>query len=288
MALIRRIALAALALAAVLPAQAMAQAASCSAPATVDRPKAEGPSKAEPRRLLPIGSYTLALSWSPQFCSTARGPVHAFQCGGKSARFGFILHGLWPDGVGPTWPQYCRSADILPRAVIRDNLCMTPSAQLLQNEWARHGTCMATKPELYFNLGRAFYASIRYPDMNALSRRPTLTVAQFAEAFAKVNRTIKPHMLRVTTTRGNWLSELWICLDKQMDFARCPANKRGANPASLLRIEPGPVMPRAGPAARPARAAPAPGKPRIEPARRPGLRLDLDPKVQPLPGDGAR
>jgi len=270
-----RVALALLAL--LVPGMALAQAVQCSPPAQMPRPRPVQPGTGEAGRIMPIGSYTLALSWSPQYCSTARGSDSAFQCKGRNGRFGFVLHGLWPDGVGRTWPQFCRKADLLPREVIRQNLCMTPSAQLLQHEWAKHGTCMASKPELYFDLARAFYQSMRFPDMAALARRDSLTVGQFTDAFVRANRRLRPDMIRVRTTRGNWLSEIWICMDRALEFARCPAGKDGAKGAAYLRIEPGPAMPRPSPA----RQAP------VTPARKPGLILNLDPNTQPLK-DGGR
>lgn len=269
---------------AAIPAPALAQAIQCAPPRQIARPQVEAPTRAEPRRVLPVAAYTLALTWTPQHCSTARGARHALQCG-RNVRFGFTLHGLWPDGAGTQWPQYCRPAGLLPDALLRKNLCMTPSVQLLQHEWAKHGTCMTTRPELYFDLARALYQSIRYPDMTALARRPTLTVLEFTQAFAKANRALKPDMIRVRTTRGNWLDEVWLCMDRQMEFARCPAGKPGAGGPSLLRIEPGPR--------RAAASAPAPAKAQstgrstgrpaaARPARKPELLLDLDPNVQPL------
>lgn len=259
----RRGLIAALALAAPVPA--LAQAAQCSIPSQLPRPRPDLPDAGQPRRLLPIGGYTLALTWSPQYCADAKGRDDAFQCGGRKGRFGFTLHGLWPDGVGKDWPQYCRSTDLLPRAVIRQNLCSTPSAQLLQHEWAKHGTCMTTKPELYFNLSRALYQSLRYPDMAALARRKALTVRQFAEAFADANKGMRADMLRITTMRDNRLSEVWLCMDKTMEFARCPAHQGGAPGKASLRIAPGPLV-------RESRSA--------LPTRRTGLTLDLDPNAE--------
>ncbi len=248
------------------PAPALAQAAYCSIPQHVPRPRIELPPSSQPRRLLPIAGYTLALSWSPQYCATARGGDSAFQCGGRSGKFGFILHGLWPEGSGRDWPQYCRAADLLSRQVIRQNLCATPSAQLLQHEWAKHGSCMTTRPELYFNLARALYDGIRYPDMTRLARRDTLTVKQFTEEFARANKGLSPGMIRVKTVRDGWLSEVSLCMDRAMDYARCPASQRGTPDAAKLRIRPGPHI-------LPPKAQPAP-------ARRPALKLDLDPNAQ--------
>ena len=239
-----------------LPGTALAQSAQCRPPAQIARPVIDGPSDKQPKRVLPIGSYTLALSWSPQYCASARGGQQTLQCGGKTGRFGFTLHGLWPDGFGKEWPQYCRPADLLPRKVIRDNLCTTPSVQLIQHEWAKHGTCMTTRPERYFNLSRTLYQSIRYPDMTALAATENLTVAKFAGAFARANKGLRPDMLRVTTTRGDWLSEVWLCMDRAMQFTRCPVHQGGAAPASYLRIAPGPRIADSRPSqARPATAA---------------------------------
>lgn len=255
-----------LAAAAILPGMALAQSAQCTIPAQIARPVPDLPDASQPRRLLPIGSYTLALTWSPQYCSG--NPRNAnFQCGGRNGRFGFTLHGLWPDGVGKGWPQYCRATDLLPRKVIRDTLCATPSAQLIQHEWAKHGTCMTTKPELYFDLSRTLYSQIRYPDMAALGRRTSLTVGDFAKVFAAANRGISADMLRVTTTRGGWLDEVWLCIDKAIDYTRCPTHQGGVANATRLRIKPGPritntLLPRAA-------------------ARKSGLVLDLDPNAQP-------
>ena len=65
-------------------------------------------------------------------------------------------------------------------------MCATPSAQLIQHEWAKHGTCTGLNPADYFGKSGGLYARLRYPDMNALSRGP-LTVGQFTAAFAAAN-----------------------------------------------------------------------------------------------------
>lgn len=247
----------------------MAQAAQCDIPPQMPRPRPDLPNSDQPRRLLPIGGYTLALTWSPQYCATAKGSDDAFQCKRHNGRFGFTLHGLWPDGVGKDWPQYCRATDLLPRPVIRQNLCSTPSIQLLQHEWAKHGTCMTTKPELYFNLSRTLYRLIRYPDMAALTRHRNLTVSQFAQAFAAANKGMRAEMMRVTTTRDNRLDEIWLCMDKALEFARCPAHQGGASEKASLRITPGPNIP---------------NPKRVVPASRAGLILDLDPDAE-IPKD---
>ncbi|WP_176591765.1 ribonuclease T [Sphingobium sp. EM0848] len=225
-------------LALVAPAPALAQAAQCSIPEQLPRPRVEGPTSKEPRRVLPIGSYTLAISWSPQYCSGAQGRKDDFQCSGRHGRFGFTLHGLWPDGYGKEWPQYCQAAAPLSRAIIRQHICSTPSVQLIQHEWVKHGTCMPTTPDRFFALSRKFYQALRYPDMKALASQPALTAGAFAQAFAAANRGLSADMMRVTATRDNGLSEVWLCMDRKMRYTRCPAHQGGVSPETVLKIAP--------------------------------------------------
>lgn len=221
----------------VLPGGAAAQALSCAIPAgDLPRPHPDLPSDSQPVRRLPIGSYTLAVSWSPEFCKT-RGDVASarFQCGGGN-RFGFVLHGLWPDGVGKDWPQYCRATPILSRQVIRRNICTTPSAQLLQHEWAKHGTCMAGyTPQRYFARSTGMFHKLRFPDMTRLAQAP-LTAGRLAQAIARGNPGMRADMMRITTTREGRLDEVWLCTDKAFRYTRCPAHQGGVEPATTVKV----------------------------------------------------
>ncbi|MEN2748149.1 ribonuclease T2 [Sphingomonas sp. T9W2] len=227
----------ALTLAALLvPAAVQAQTLQCALPAQIERPRPDLPTPSQPRRVLPIGSYTLAITWSPEYCRTrADDSRNAFQCGGGN-RFGFTLHGLWPDGEGKDWPQYCASTPILPEAVIAKNLCVTPSAQLLQHEYAKHGTCMGVSPAAYFNESRSLFQKLRFPNMMALSRRPNLTAGQLAAAIARVNPGITQQSMRITTNKRGWLDEVWLCLDKRRRYAACPAHQGGVTPNTRIKV----------------------------------------------------
>ena len=229
--------IAALATALALPATAGAQALSCTVPARIERPHPDLPTASQPQRSLPIGGYTLALTWSPEYChSRTQGAAGSVECGGGN-RFGFTLHGLWPDGVGRDWPQYCRSTPLLSPATIRANLCATPSAQLLQHEWAKHGTCMAgLNPNAYFRRSTGLYGKLRYPDMDALSRERGLTVARLAAALAAANPGLPPSAIRVTVNPRGWLDELWLCLDRRFAYERCRADSGGAPATASVKI----------------------------------------------------
>lgn len=231
-----RMVVAALAGVSLMPGLAAAQALSCTVPSRIERPHPDEVSEREPRRLLPIGGYTLALTWAPEYCHGEHGRSAAQECGNGN-RFGFTLHGLWPDGVGREWPQYCRTTPLLPDAVIRANLCSTPSAQLLQHEWAKHGTCMAgLDPAAYFRRSTGLYARLRYPDMDGLSRDRGLTAARFAQAFAAANPGLPASAVRVTVNPRGWLDELWLCLDRSFAWERCRTGSGGAAADASLKI----------------------------------------------------
>ncbi|MGH6613600.1 ribonuclease T2 family protein [Sphingomonas sp.] len=218
-----------------LPVAAQAQAYKCAVPGMVPDPRPDLASAKEPQRVLPIGGYTLAITWAPQYCrDNGREPSARFQCGSGN-RFGFTLHGLWPDGLGKTWPQYCTATAIVPRPVIRSTLCSTPSAQLIQHEWAKHGTCMGTTPAAYFGQSTKLFGGLRYPDMDRLSRRP-LTVSRFAAALAAANPGLPASAIRVTGKRGGWLDEVWLCLDKRFRYERCKAGSGGLSSRTTLKI----------------------------------------------------
>jgi ribonuclease T2 len=220
------------------PGVASAQAQSCAIPADLARPRPDLPSASQPARRLPIGSYTLAISWSPEYCrSSGDRPTAQFQCGGSN-RFGFVLHGLWPDGVGKDWPQYCRATPLLSRQVIRRHVCATPSPQLMQHEWSKHGTCMAGyTPERYFTKSNAMFHALRFPDMARLAQAP-LTAGRLAQAIAAANPGLRADMMRVTGTRDGALDEVWLCTDKRFRYARCPGHLGGLDPAARITITP--------------------------------------------------
>ncbi|MEK7342914.1 MAG: ribonuclease T2 [Pseudomonadota bacterium] len=219
------------------PGVALAQANQCRLPSVIPRPHVEGPTADEPKRVLPIGYYTLAVSWTPQYCKTARGGARdAFQCGSGN-RFGFTLHGLWPDGYGKEWPQYCKPAGVLPRRIVRDHLCATPSVQLIQHEWVKHGTCMPTTPTKFFALSRRLYHALRYPDMAALARREVISAQDFRQAFAAANKGMVADGLRLNLTREGALSEVWVCMDKRYRYIACPPQQGGVRDRARVTIE---------------------------------------------------
>lgn len=198
---------------------------------------AELPSADQPVRRVPITGYTLALSWAPEYCHSRRGDrAGDAECGGRAAR-GFTLHGLWPDGDGPNrWPQYCHPVALLTEAQTAQAIDATPSRQLLQHEWAKHGSCTGSDPVRYFADEDRLYRGIVTPDMGALTRG-RVTAGDVAQAFAAANRGLPASAIRINANRSGWLEEVWICLGLDKRPRPCAASQGGVPAATPLRIE---------------------------------------------------
>jgi ribonuclease T2 len=204
---------------------------SCDVPSNLPRPRVEAPSNREPARMLPIGSYTLSLIWLPQQCRNDR---EGFGCSDRRANF--VLHGLWPDGKGKDWPQWCKPADVLPEATIAAHYCATPSAQLIQHEWAKHGTCMAGyTPDRYFTQSNALFDGFVAPNMRVLSYRAQ-TAASVQRAIAAANPGMRADMMRLNVDKKGWLREVWLCLDTRFKYKSCPAHQGGAKAGDRVMI----------------------------------------------------
>lgn len=206
-------------LALLLAGTAHAQALQCHVPQNVEAPALPTPDG--PRRVMPVTSYTLALSWSPEFCKNRHDdPASASQCSGRMGRFGFILHGLWPEGTPGNWPQWC-AAKPVEAEVVRRNLCLTPSPQLIVHEWAKHGSCMARSPDRYFRAGSALMRSLAFPDMARLSRQEGLTAGDLRKALREATPFLPAAAIRVKANPRGWLQEVHLCYGRNFFPAAC-------------------------------------------------------------------
>ena len=220
------------------PMAAHAQATACRIPDRLDVPRLERAPRGEAARPVPASGYLLSLSWSPQYCASRRNPGErrdAVQCGGESGQFGWVLHGLWPQGSGSAYPGWCRPARIVPQPVLKEYLCMSPSVQLMQRQWAKHGICMSPTPAAYFRASAILYRAMRWPDMAALARAPQ-TAGSLRRAFAAQNKGVTGTMLAVTADRAGWLQEVRVCLDRRMRPTICQPALRGLRDTQRLKI----------------------------------------------------
>lgn len=223
-----------------VPTVVHAQALACNIPDRISVPRLEQPKRGEPVRDPAITGYLLAMSWSPQHCADVRNTRDArdrFQCSGENGRFGWVLHGLWPETDSPDYPQWCHPAKIVPQPVLRQHMCMTPSAQLLQHEWAKHGTCMSPNPAAYFRSAALLFRVVRFPDMKKLAAKPQ-TAASIRRAFAAVNPGVTAPMIAVSANKQGWLDEVRFCLGPRMKPARCKPFQSRAKDGRQIRVLP--------------------------------------------------
>lgn len=213
---------------------ALAQAPQCAIPPDLATPRSETPPPGS-AKILPISGFVLAMSWSPQFCKTRDDDGRfASQCSARPP-FGFILHGLWPDAEGQSEPRWCRRVQLLPKELIRQTYCTTPSPQLMQREWAKHGSCITTDPARYFGTARTLFAGVAIPDMDALSRRGG-TAGDLKAAFVAANPALRTEMIRIDVSDLGWLEEVRICYGRDYRPRPCPRDIGGAGDGTRIRI----------------------------------------------------
>ena len=221
------------ALALIAPAAAQAQAYQCRAPlvASVPRIAPDGP-----RRVLPVTGYTLALSWSPEFCKPRKDDrAHTVQCSGQNGSFGLVVHGLWPES-GQSWPQWCAAGAGLTPSDIRRAMCISPSQRLIARQWAKHGSCMVKRPVQYLKVTRILWDSLRIPDYDRISREEGLTAGRIRAAFADANPGIPESAIGVKLNARGWLEEIRLCYAKTFRPARCTAARWGAKNGAVAKI----------------------------------------------------
>lgn len=231
---LRLIAFAAAALSTALgTAPVSAQAYQCRIPQSVAVPKV---ASAEKPRRLPVTGYMLSASWSPEFCKGREMEArHRMQCSGRNGRFGFVAHGLWPDGRG-AWPQYCSTQRTVSAAEARKNMCMMPSARLIASQWTKHGSCMSQRPETYFKITRILWDSIVWPETDRLSREDGLTAGMLRDAFIQTNPAWPREAIGIDINQRGWLQELRLCYSKKFMPTACDGRRFGPRDNTKIKI----------------------------------------------------
>jgi ribonuclease T2 len=220
-----------LALAALLPVPALAQAYQCRIPERIEPLRA--PQIKGPVRKVAIGSYILAASWSPEYC---RKDTTSMQCSGRNGRFGFVLHGLWPEARNGPPPQWCALTPRPSAELVRQQLCMTPVPWMIEHEWAKHGSCMAKRPETYFKVSAILWRSVNWPDADRLSRREGLTAGDLRDALLAINPDWQRDQVGIETGRRGWLKGVRLCYSRRFRPQRCARDDYGPPDRAPLKI----------------------------------------------------
>lgn len=209
--------------------------AACTLPDSVSTSPLGPPPADEVHVGVPTAAYLVSLIWSPEECRAyGDTPDAKTQCRANS--FGFTVHGLWPNGAARYHPRYCRPVPPLDDATVRANLCMTPSAHLLQHEWAAHGSCGWDTPAAYFAKERSLRTAINVPDLTP-SADGFLTAGQVRDAFVRLNAGIPRDGLDVHVGHDNRLEEVRVCYDLAFRYAACLSGT-GAPDAAPIRVTP--------------------------------------------------
>lgn len=206
--------------------------AACTLPARLPEPRLETVEPDEVVAGRPIRFHLLALTWMPETCRAGGDGAGDLACSSDN-RFGWTLHGLWPNSDGRPYPRYCRPAEAVSAPVIRANLCRTPSVDLIQHEWAAHGTCGWETPEAYFERAAALHDAIRKPDPAGLA-----TAGALRDAFARANPGLPRDAVQVSLSDEGRLREARICLDLSFQPRACPGGARGAEDGAMITVEP--------------------------------------------------
>ncbi len=222
---------------ALAPAPLLAQSYQCRMPERLSPLPQDKRGRDAVRRVVPIAGYTLALSWSPEYCRGREDDkAQALQCSRRFGEFGFVLHGLWPEGRAATYPQYCASPpSAVPLSVVRQNLCAMPSQRLIQHQWDKHGSCMARDPARYFQTATRLYQSVKLPDMERLSRR-ALTQGMLKREIARLNPGMPATAIALKANGRGWLQEVRLCLGLDYRPRACPAHVRQPRGDAPLKI----------------------------------------------------
>ena len=174
--------------------------------------------------------YVLALSWSPSFCAEAseRGSSGRSQAQCSGRPYSFVVHGLWPQ-YERGFPEYCElPSPRLARNIMTSMLDLMPAPGLIFNEWDKHGTCSGMGARAYFEAIRKARAAVKIPEeFLELSEPRTIAPGELEEAFIKVNPGLSSSAISVTCG-GQRLSEVRICLSKDMQFRACEEIDRRA------------------------------------------------------------
>lgn len=172
--------------------------------------------------------YVMRYSWAGNYCAKVSskhkqpGEKDYLQCHSGS-QFGYILHGLWPQGRFSSsrgYPRACRGDQPkIPRAVLEPYLCMTPSVWLLQHEYEYHGTCMPAgrkqSPEGYLSTAFELHQRLSLPRQQLYGNKRGYT-------WWYVNN---PHLVAGSVSYIEHSKEWQLCLDRNFKSMACKRAK---------------------------------------------------------------
>ncbi|MBA1376949.1 MULTISPECIES: ribonuclease T2 family protein [Pseudomonas] len=177
--------------------------------------------------------YVLSLSWSPTFCLTHQNDS---QCSGKG--YGFVLHGLWPQYARGGWPQSCSTEMPLTAAEREKGLTLFPTRKLLEHEWSKHGTCSGLGAMGYLDASDRALGAVKIPTpLQPFTSSHYFEADEIIRLFRQSNPGIEADGVAVIC-RGPQLSEVRVCMDKDLAFTACGKGVKTQCRAGEIRVPP--------------------------------------------------
>ncbi len=172
-------------------------------------------------RKFPFDFYVLSLSWSPSYCLVEGKQADRQQCR-TGSRYGFIVHGLWPQ-YEKGYPEFCRSEGrgFVPQGIEQSMFDIMPSRGLIRHQWKKHGTCSGLTQRSYFDITRKALNLITVPrQYRSVSSDLRVDPAAMENAFVRANPGLPADGIAVTCDGRN-LREVRICLTSDLQFRAC-------------------------------------------------------------------
>jgi ribonuclease T2 len=111
-----------------------------------------------------------------------------------------------------------------------------PSRALLKHEWAKHGTCTGLAPLQYLEKSDTALGAVVIPSqLQPLNTPPSLPAREIEALFRESNPRMGNHGMAVIC-KGNVLSEVRVCLTKDLAFTGCPRSVKSQCRGGDIRI----------------------------------------------------
>ena len=118
-------------------------------------------------------------------------------------------------------------------------LDLMPARRLIYNEWDKHGTCSGLAPRTYFDTVRKARAVVKIPPEYTELQETlgSVTPNGVEDAFVKANPGLSTGGMAVECDKKR-LTEVRICLSKELQFRDCPEIARRTCPREQLVMPP--------------------------------------------------
>ena len=164
--------------------------------------------------------FLLTLSWAPEFCATNPNGRTSVECA-PNQHMGLVVHGLWPQYDSGKWPQDCASTPPVASSTVQHMMPIMPGKQLIQHEWAKHGTCSGMSVQDYFGAIEKLYNGLEVPpDFKKPSSSTETSPSAIEQKFAKANNAPKG-AFRISCPQNSF-SAVEVCLSKELQYQACP------------------------------------------------------------------